>query len=239
MSLYLTRATLDRDAGEAALTPLLNPPNPDRTLDAHHRLVWRLFPGKDAARDFLWRADRRGRFFVLSHRAPTQSDLFRPLETAEFAPVLAFGDRLAFVLRANATKDRRVPKDESGHRPARRVDLVMDALRDTPGQASLGNDQVSDRPGLRMKVADRVAEDWLKAQGHLKGFDLERVRVEDYSVRQMSRVSRGKRNRATFGLLDMTGVLAVTDPSAFLAALGTGFGRARAFGCGLMLVRRI
>ena len=236
MSLYLTRATLDRNAGEAALAPLLDPPDPDRALDAHHRLVWTLFPGKDAARDFLWRADRRGRFFVLSHRAPTQSGLWRPLETSEFAPVLASGDRLAFVLRANATKDRRVPKDESGHRPARRVDLVMDALRDTPGQASLGSDRVSDRPGLRIKVADRVAKDWLKAQGDRKGFDLERVRVEDYSVRQMS---RGKRNRATFGLIDMTGVLAVTDPSALLAALCTGFGRARAFGCGLMLVRRI
>ncbi|MDX2120628.1 MAG: type I-E CRISPR-associated protein Cas6/Cse3/CasE, partial [Gemmatimonadota bacterium] len=40
------------------------------------------------------------------------------------------------------------------------------------------------------------------------------------------------------GVLDLEGTLYVTDPSAFLGALGAGFGRAKAFGCGLMLIRR-
>ena len=233
--MHLTRAELDKEAGVAALAPLLDPPNPDRALDAHHRLIWTLFPGKDAARDFLWRADGQGRFFILSHRAPVQSSLFRPLETTEFSPLLAPGDRLSFALRANATKDRRVTKDKNGRRPNRRVDLVMDALRDTPGQTDIGSDRIGDRPALRMKIADRVAEDWLAAQGRRTGFALERVRVDNYSVRQLS---RGKRNRVTFGLLDLTGILAVTEPRAFIAALRAGFGRARAFGCGLMLIRR-
>ena len=139
MTLHLTRAVLDRDATAAALAPLLDPPEPSRALDAHHRLIWTLFPGKDAVRDFLWRADGRGRFFILSHRAPVQSDLFRPLDTTDFDPILAQGDRLFFSLRANATKDRRVPKDKNGRRPNRRVDLVMDALHSTPGR------QFSDR----------------------------------------------------------------------------------------------
>jgi CRISPR system Cascade subunit CasE len=39
-------------------------------------------------------------------------------------------------------------------------------------------------------------------------------------------------------VLDFEGVLEVTDPVRFLAALANGFGRARAFGCGLMLIRR-
>ncbi len=64
MTLHLTRAVLDRDATAAALAPLLDPPEPSRALDAHHRLIWTLFPGKDAVRDFLWRADGRGRFFI-------------------------------------------------------------------------------------------------------------------------------------------------------------------------------
>ncbi len=40
------------------------------------------------------------------------------------------------------------------------------------------------------------------------------------------------------GVLDYEGVLTVEDPVLFLSALTVGFGRARAFGCGLMLVRR-
>lgn len=236
MTLYLTRAVLDREARAAALAPLLDPPDPDRALDAHHRLIWTLFPGRNAVRDFLWRADGRGRFFILSHRKPVQSELFRPLETTDFSPRLASGDRLGFVLRANATKDRRVPKTECGRRPDRRVDLVMDALHKTPGQSALGSDRRGERPSLRMKLADGVATDWLAAQGVRGGFTLERVRVEDYSVRQLSRSGKG---RVTFGLLDVSGILSVEKPDTFLATLGTGLGRARAFGCGLMLIRRV
>ena len=33
-------------------------------------------------------------------------------------------------------------------------------------------------------------------------------------------------------------LIEVTDPPAFLARLAAGFGRAKAFGCGLMLIRR-
>jgi CRISPR system Cascade subunit CasE len=43
---------------------------------------------------------------------------------------------------------------------------------------------------------------------------------------------------AVFGRLDLDGVLAVGDPALFLSSLASGFGRARAFGCGLMLIRR-
>ena len=235
MTLYLTRAVLDREARAAALAPLLDPPDPDRALDAHHRLIWTLFPGRNAVRDFLWRADGRGRFFILSRREPVQSELFRPLETTDFSPRLAPGDRLGFILRANATKDRRVPTTECGRRPHRRVDLVMDALHKTAGQSALGSSRVSERPGLRMKLADQVAADWLAAKGARGGFVLGRIRVEDYSVRQFSRSAKSP---VTFGLLDLSGILSVKEPDTFLATLGAGLGRARAFGCGLMLIRR-
>lgn len=235
MTLYLTRAALDRNAGSAALAPLLDPPNPNQAIDAHHRLIWALFPGKDAVRDFLWRADGHGRFFILSHRIPQQSDLFRPLDTTEFTPALAANDRLSFLLRANATKDRRAQKTKNDSKSARRVDLVMDALHDVPGQSTIGCDQTNDRRTLRMKIAGDVAQDWLSTQGERSGFNLDHVHVDDYSVRQFS---HGRKHRITFGLLDMVGILTVTNPETFLATLGTGFGRARAFGCGLMLIRR-
>ena len=86
MTLHLTRAVLNRDAGAAALAPVLDPPNPDRALDAHHRLIWTLFPGKDAERDFLWRADGHGRFFILS---PSRTDAIRPVPASGYDRVHA------------------------------------------------------------------------------------------------------------------------------------------------------
>ena len=157
MTPYLTRAVLDREAPAAALAPLLDPPDPDRALDAHHRLIWTLFPGRNAVRDFLWRADGGGRFFILSRREPIQSELFRPLETTEFSPRLAPGDRLGFILRANATKDRRVPKTGYGRRPHRRVDLVMDALHKTRRAvgARLQSSQRTPRPADEARRSGR------------------------------------------------------------------------------------
>jgi CRISPR system Cascade subunit CasE len=38
---------------------------------------------------------------------------------------------------------------------------------------------------------------------------------------------------------DFSGVLTVADPEIFVKSLYNGIGAARAFGCGLMLVRRI
>ena len=235
MNLYLTRAVLDRDAGMAALAPLLDPADLNRALDAHHRLIWTLFPGKDKVRDFLWRADGSGRFFILSRRAPTQSGVFQPLETTDFAPVLAPGDRLSFILRANATKDRRVLQDKNGRKPNRRVDLVMDALHRARSQNTNVNNPVSARSGLRMEVAGQVANDWLAAKGKSKGFLVEQILVENYSVR---RIPRGGRNRITLGLIDLKGILTVTEPGTFVTALARGLGRAKSFGCGLMLIRR-
>ncbi|MDE0097275.1 MAG: type I-E CRISPR-associated protein Cas6/Cse3/CasE [Gammaproteobacteria bacterium] len=233
--MHLTRAVLNRNAGVGSIVPLLNPADPNQALDAHHRLIWTLFPDSEATRDFLWRSDGSGRFYILSHRKPVQSGLFLTLESTEFSPVLAQGDRLAFTLRANATRDRRMEKCGDGRRRSRRVDLVMDALYSVPGQKTLGPDQVSDRPRMRMRIADRVANEWLTAIGDRAGFDIEKLQVDDYSVRQFRRPGG---SLVTFGLLDMKGVLLINQPDPFLAALTSGFGRARAFGCGLMLIRR-
>lgn len=39
-------------------------------------------------------------------------------------------------------------------------------------------------------------------------------------------------------MLEFEGTLTVEDPPRFLSAIATGFGKARAFGLGLMLIRR-
>ena len=151
MTLYLSRLTLNRSAGNAALAPLLDPESPAQALDAHHRLLWSVFADSpDRRRDFLWRADGEGRFFVLSQRPPAPTDLFAAPEVKAFAPTLATGDTLAFVLRANATKDRallsRAGPGELQSK-SRRGELVMDLLRDVPK---------GERAEARMGLADQA-----------------------------------------------------------------------------------
>ena len=62
--------------------------------------------------------------------------------------------------------------------------------------------------------------------------------MSDYSAVSLPRQKGRREAYAKFGILDLSGTLRVNDPAAFIARLGTGFGRARAFGCGLMLIRR-
>ena len=231
MTLYFSRLTLNREAPAAALLPLLNPREPGASADAHHRLIWSVFAdSSERKRDFLWRHDGQGRFYTLSSRPPQSSGLFNPPETKVFNPFLRVGDRLQFTLRANATKDRAAVSrmEKSARRgKSRRVDVVMDLLRVAP--------EGGKRAAIRDRTAQAAAEAWMARQGNVRGFEPRMTVVEGYSTIELG---RRRREGATFGILDLTGVLAVTDPDTFLAALAAGFGRAKAWGCGLMLIRR-
>lgn len=228
MTLYLSRLTLNNDPSTRALAQLLNPRDAGQQADAHHRLIWTVFSdGTDRRRDFLWRHDGDRRFLTLSARPPRAHDLFLPPETKVFEPDLRSGDSLAFTLRANATKDRAAAGRPAKERSKdRRVDVVMDLLKAVP-QAQ--------RAERRMEMAQTAAEAWMMRQGDSKGFASRRVVAENYST-----IELGKRRRAgaTFGILDLSGEIEVTDPHLFLSAMATGIGRAKAWGCGLMLIRR-
>jgi CRISPR system Cascade subunit CasE len=233
--LHLSRLALRRDAAVAALAPLLLPDDADARVGGAHHLLWTLFAdGPDRRRDFLWRDDAgpggRGRVFhVLSRRPPVDRLGLFDLDISEFAPALAPGDRLQFRLRANATVA--VATDE---RPARgrRVDVVAHALaRLTP----------EERRASRHDVMQAAGRDWLAAQGRRAGFvpagggDQPAVAVDGADWRVLARPGA---RPATFAVLDFSGIVEVADPPVFLAALAAGFGRAKAFGCGLMLIRR-
>ncbi len=223
MTLYLTRLTLDGAASAKALMPLLNPEDPAMAADAHHRLIWSVFSDSHARkRDFLWRHDGRGRFMTLSARPPEGSGLFLPPEVKAFEPKLRTGDRLHYVLRVNATRARRVDQGRS-----RRVDVVMDLLSEVPA----GNGRAEARP----RLAAEAAAAWMKGQGRRMGYLPLSTVTEGYSTLELG---RRRRDGATFGILDLRGEIEITDPDAFLPALAQGFGRAKAWGCGLMLIRR-
>lgn len=218
--MFLSRLRLKRDPSVAALSALLDPAHAGARGDAHHRLIWSAFAGDaGASRDFLWRAEGKGQFIALSARRPTGGPLFEPPEIKDFAPDLAQGDRLTFALRANATRQRK---------GVGRVDVVMDALYPLR----------EGRAEARMAAAQTAATAWMEAQGARHGFALRDLAVDDYSVLALPGHRGRRKGQPQFGILDLVGRLEVTDPAAFLARLSGGFGRAKAFGCGLMLIRR-
>jgi len=222
MTLYLSRLTLNRKAGAKALLPLLNPADPSQAADAHHRLIWMSFSDSHArSRDFLWRHDGDGRFMTLSARPPLVHDLFLPPESKIFCPNLRSGDCLHFLLRANATRMRR-----QGPRRSKRVDVVMDRLHDL---------HPTERTARRPALVQEAAQEWMANLGARCGFEAKQILAEDYTTLELG---RKRRQGATLGILDMSGLVTVTDPARFLMALAQGFGRAKAWGCGLMLIRR-
>jgi CRISPR system Cascade subunit CasE len=226
-ALWLTRARLRPDAGLAALAPLLLPEDANARASMSHRLVWTLFGDRpDRPRDFLWREDKPGQFMLLSARRPAPGVLFT-LEIKPFAPLLEPGDRLRFMLRVNPTVTRAAP----GRARGIRSDVVMDALKPVPK---------AERAERRSDLIGPAGSAWLRERSAASGFTLLTAKADGYEQMKLPRISQGdpKRRPIRYSVIDLEGVLDVNDPTLFLAAVAAGFGRAKAFGCGLMLIRR-
>ena len=238
--LHFSRLTLRRDAED--IKPLLQVLQPSKSSDrlaVDHRLIWTVIP-PDVRTDveqsrtagtpksaFLWRADRqRGRYYLLGPK-PLEDSPFFTIETKPFEPALSPGNKLAFDLRLNATVDRKVGEDGRGKAVRQRCDVAMDLLK---------AEAKPDRAGSRMQLAEKAAYDWLKTRAAEHGFHLDKLRLEGYRAERFAR--RGGKF-GTLGIFDLKGALTITEPNSFLARLRQGFGRGKAFGCGLMLIKRI
>lgn len=240
--LYLSRATLRSAPSIEALAPVLAPADPGARSQVDHRLVWSLFAGDwDAARDFLFRREDRGapttraRFIILSRRPPDQISPLFDVETKEFAPALEKGDRLGFSLLANpAVTHWRVI---DGKKVRRRDDVVMHALSTVPKE---------ERALKRPQIIEAEGRSWLESQSARAGFEIsaaDALTIDGYDQLEIDRDpvrSPAARRRSTISasVLSFDGCLTVVEPELFLENLARGFGRARAFGCGLMLIRR-
>jgi CRISPR system Cascade subunit CasE len=227
--LWFTRARLRRTGSAAALAPLLAEPG---RLDRGHALVWSLFAdAPDRRRDFLWRETGRGLFYLLSSRVPVDAhQLFDMDPPKTFSPRFTAGCRLQFSLHANPVVRRATTEARpagNGHR-VRKDDVVMNAIKPLPK---------GERAAARFDAIDEAGRAWLRGQGEKAGFFFEpgEVLAEGYAEAEMRR--RGSRP-IRFHTIEFDGRLTVTDPAAFTGALAKGFGSARAFGCGLMLIRR-
>lgn len=228
-NLHLSRLTLRKDSEIAPLINVLQPAARHDRIEVDHRLLWTVMPDEIQARQssgdaaFLWRRDDgAGRYFILGPK-PRMNSTFFEIESKPFEARLAPGDRLEFVLRVNATVDRR-DGGRSGSR--QRSDVAMDLLRPVAQE---------ERAERRRALAEKAARDWLAARSEPSGFALDALHLDSYRAliiaRNPARVGR-------IGVFDLRGLLTVTDPAVFLGRISMGFGRAKAFGCGLMLIRR-
>ncbi len=219
--MYLSRLTL------------LDHPDVGRILhrlkDAYreHQMLWELFePDPDAERDFLYRRDihqGRLRYFLLSCRPPVNPlGLWRIDPPKPFEPRLHRGQQLAFMLRANPVVSRE----------GKRHDIIMDRKR----QLGWKHLQVNERIPLPVLI-QQAGLAWLERRSGEHGFSFDEAAVSVEGYRQHRNRRGGREIR--FSTLDFTGLLAVTEPDVFHKALVEGIGPAKAFGCGLMLVRKI
>jgi CRISPR system Cascade subunit CasE len=204
----------------------------------NHQLLWRLFPDQHE-RPFLFRQEFEGEsplaaphrpqalplFYVLSSVEPTPAPRLMDCESKPFHPRLYNGQRLAFRLRANPTVARRDP----GRKNSRRHDVLMDAKAAARTEGHSASESVAER-------MDRAAQEWLAdaQRGERSGYRLETVpAVGAYQ----QHVQRRKGREIRFSSIDYEGTLRVTDPERFWRTLSQGIGHARAFGCGMWMIR--
>ncbi len=258
--LYFSRARLRSDCSVGALAGILKESH-DRM--AAKALIWTLF-GDDAdrRRDFLWcrqrlsessapaegrLSPRLGEFLILSRRPPVDRHNLFQLEIQDYAPRLATGDRLGFRLHANPVL-RRKSGDAGSPGKVKRVDVVMDALHRLPPGI--------DRAAERFEAIQVEGAKWLRRQFERAGAALidDALRIDGY---EQVLIPKANGTNTTFSVLDFDGALVVADPERLLAAIvsgldstrgssesdsaqaSPGFGSARAYGCGLLLLRRL
>jgi CRISPR system Cascade subunit CasE len=188
-----------------------------------HRRIWRLFPDEpgESRRDadgqrtgFLFRVEENrpgqpARALVQSRRTPQAAEGIRLIATRTLDPRPSAGQRLAFLLTANPI--RNIKDEQREQKPGKRRDSCRVPL-----------------------IREEEQRDWLarKLDGSAQ---IEAVSVLPHQPTFFRRGNRaGKLVTVTF-----EGVLQVKDPSALVNLLLNGIGPAKAFGCGLMLVRRL
>lgn len=208
-----------------------------------HQLLWQLFPSADK-RDFLFRRDDTGGFplfYVLSEVEPETLAGVLSVETKAFQPKLKAGDVLSFSLRANPVeqiKQDRSKAEQQQHTEQRKAkglpeketkkrihhDVVMQLKK------SLSDEERQDYS--QAELEQHAGEKWLNERAEKNGFKVLSVTAQGYQQHHF------KKRQIKISTLDFTGDLQITDPEKFRQTLFTGLGRAKAFGCGLLMVKR-
>ncbi|MCU0425530.1 MAG: type I-E CRISPR-associated protein Cas6/Cse3/CasE [Candidatus Kapabacteria bacterium] len=233
--LYFSKITLRESAPISKLREL--------SYDGYapHKTIWQLLSRSPTQeRDFLFRYDiepRSGlpRFYVVScQEAKDTSGLWdiqtKPylVQEPEKPSLFTLGDQFRFSLRVNPTFD----KSDRSKKQKQRHDLICHLRKQLPKNAH------GEREEPHAATEHRACKEWLERKTTL-GFRLvnpdESLLVEQYDQLRF----KHKDQTTILSRVDMSGVLEVTDVKKFWDNLTKGIGHGKAFGCGLLLIRRV
>ena len=198
-----------------------------------HQVLWQLFDNDhNTKRDFLYRQvieHGRVKYYVLSERTPVDKTGIWHIDPPKaYNPQLSKGQKLSFMLRVNPVV---IATTANGKK--QRHDVVMQEKK------RIGYKQIpgKERPPLQQLVQQSSIK-WLTARMDSNGFSLEpeQVIADGY---QQHRSSINKQHLIRYSTVDFQGILTVTNIDLFRKALFSGIGKSKAFGCGLLLIKRI
>jgi len=197
---------------------------------ASHQLLWSLFPNDGSKkRDFLFYKNDKSSlpdFLLVSKDEPKENDILL-VYSKEYNPQLVVGQKLIFSLVANPV----VARKAEGKKNSIKHDVWMDAKKQALKRGLSG--------GNLRKFCEGLSKDWLISQGKKCGFELllSEIVIDGY---QQNRIYKGRKktNKICFSSIAYRGRLRVSDTEKFVKMLGDGLGKSKAFGCGMMLVKR-
>lgn len=184
---------------------------------AWHKKVWEMFPGRqDESRDFLTRLDgidEGFRLLVVSATEPTKPN-WCPDPSWHSKPLPeSFFEHSCFRFSLIANPTRKV-KSEANAKNGRRVPITRREDREVDGKI---------QPGLLS---------WLRRKGEQHGFSFDETTVRTISKPRQWFLKKGA--AGVHAGTEFVGILTVTDPDRFRAAVAQGVGSAKAFGFGML-----
>jgi len=202
-----------------------------------HQLLWTLFDSApDAKRDFIFRREQiQGwpAYYVVSERLPENQQNILSVEHKIYHPKIYVGQHLAFRLRVNPVVTH---TSEQGKRL--RHDVVMHLKK----KIDYKNLLRSERPP-EIQLVQQAGFEWLQRRACASGFEFQSsaVNVDGYMQHKTYKKYKmyKKNSSICYSTLDYEGLLTVVDVDAFYKTLMRGIGPAKAFGCGLFLVRQV
>jgi CRISPR system Cascade subunit CasE len=224
--MYLHKVTIDREA-------LIRDRKIYADIYSLHQNIWALVSrNRKQKRDFLYRVEYDAyqnikHIYLLAPNQISSQNNIRIAVSPKYQPQLEMGEFLYFKLRANPI----IKRKENGK--AKEYGIIMDAKH----QFNKNGQNYQEQFSLNELIHD-VGIKWLVRKGEQHGFSVKQVEVKidndcEYTVKPPGKQA------FTLRTLDFEGRLKIVNAGRLKKALFEGIGSAKAFGCGLMLVRRI
>ncbi len=181
-------------------------------------------------------------FYLLSKYPPEQVGTTWIIESKPFQPALKAGDLLAFSLRANPViqaKQQRTEEQALQHAAQRKANNLPEKMTKKrihhdvvmSFKSSLSASELEHYS--QAELEQLAGEQWLKQRAEKSGFLLHSVIAQGYQQHHF------KKRQIKISTLDFEGVLEVADPALFIQKMYEGLGRSKAFGCGLLMIKRL